>query len=1215
MSHPLQQKIGSLRRRLRWLLVLYGLGWIVAAVVAAVVVLGGADYVLRFQDRGIRVIFSLVVLGVLGWTCYRFLFRGLSARLRDVELAIRLQRRFPALGDSLASAVEFLKQSEDDPTAGSVSLRRAVIAQTTAETDVLDFSDVLEQGPALRVGLSAIAICLVAAILLVFGWPDSRTAVARLVNPLGKFAYLQKTHLALREPVPRVVARGQAFEVEAVDAQGAKLPAEVRIQYRFEGPDGSPKEETERMHFLGDAMTARRENVSRPFSFRVEGGDDSSMDWVPVEVLEPPGIDSILVKLIPPAYTGLPAETAERLIRALAGTRVQIAGRATKPLESAALCLDGGRQVPVQLGGDGLELSVSGDGESGFVIDKSGSCWFRLTDREGLTGDGGVRWEIRAVPDSPPSVTIEQPTATVYVTPQAVVPVRVVVKDDLAVRRVELVAVRPDQPDAEPWVFLLYKGPEKVPPQTAGFSSGAELGENRPPIPYRWDLAGMKLRPGTQVTFHATAADYRPQTGQSEPRRLAIITPEELADRIAARQSVILAELARVLQIERDSRREVGAQEEQVRLVGSLDQGRIDRLGGAELKQRQVNRSLTSRSEGVPVHVLGLLADLENNKIDSPDVRRRMEGILAEIERLAAEHLPVIGRELTAAIKAAQIRLQEQPAAGPAGAEDAIAGSLATAGRDQDRVIESLEQMLGRLAQWESYRRFHRDVGQLLREQEELARRSAELARDTLTKEFQDLLPQQQADLSVLARQQRELARRLDRIQQEMEQAAGRLHQSDPLAAETVSDALFRACQLAISGAMQATGNHLADNRMGQALARQKQIAENLQEILDILANRRESELLRLVKKLREAEAELADLAGQQEGLCKQIEAAATRADQQQRRRELEKLSRDQAKLEKQAGHLARRLQRLLADRAGETTGEAAEKMGHAGRQAKQGSGREAAQQAAEARKDLEKARKQLAQRRLQAQVELATEQLARLEDALKNVHGRQKNVLDETGRLDDLQRAPGGLTPGQDVTLTDLARQQRLLRTETAALVEKMAGAKVFTLALSGAVADMTRAADLLARRQTGPPAQQVEQSALRRLAQLLEALKSEEPQGDTSSGSAGGPGGQQGGSPGGIQLLAELKLLKLMQGEINRQTGELEQSFGGVDKLDEAARAEYELLSREQGRLADLLLEMIQVQGDPEDNPDRLPDVPPEERRDENRDEKRNGNENKKP
>lgn len=769
MSHPLQQRITSLRRRLRRLVVLYALAWIVAAVVATMVVLGGTDYVFRFQDRGIRLIFSAVVLGVLGWTCWRFLLRGLSARLRDVELAMRLQRRFPALGDSLASAVEFLQQPEDDPTAGSVSLRRAVIAQTAAETEVLDFSDVLQRGPAVRVGLSALAICLVAAILLVFGWPDSRTAVARLVNPLGKFAYLQKTHLALREPVQRVVARGQAFEVEVVDAQGAKLPAEVRICYRFEGPDGNPKEETERMHFLGDAMTARRENVSRPFSFRVEGGDDSSMDWVGVEVLEPPMIESVSVKLVPPAYTGLGPETAERLIRALVSTRVEIAGRATKPLESAALCLDDGRRLPVRLGDDGLTFSVAGADGSGLVIDKSGAYWLELTDRDGLGGDGGVRWEIRAVPDSPPSVTIEQPTGTVYVTPQAVVPLRAVVKDDLRVRRVELVAARPDQPGADPWVFSLYHGTDKVPPQTAGFSSGAELGETLPPIAYRWDLAAMKLRPGTQVTFFARAADYRPQTGQSEPRRLAIITPEELADRIAARQSVILAELARILQLQRESRRQVAAEEIQVRRLGYLDQREVDRLGGAELTQRQVARGLTSRSEGVPVHVLGLLADLENNKIDSPDVRRRMEGILAELDRLGAEHLPVIARELTAAIKASQVRLEEQPAARPAEGKDAIAASLATAGAHQDAVIESLEQMLGRLAQWENYRRFHRDVGQLLREQEELGRRSAELARQTFTREFKDLLPQQQADLAVLARQQRELARRLDRTEQEME--------------------------------------------------------------------------------------------------------------------------------------------------------------------------------------------------------------------------------------------------------------------------------------------------------------------------------------------------------------------------------------------------------------------------------------------------------------
>jgi len=38
---------------------------------------------------------------------------------------------------------------------------------------------------------------------------------------------------------------------------------------------------------------------------------------------------------------------------------------------------------------------------------------------------GGDRWQIRAVPDAPPSISIERPTSNLSLTPRAVVPLRV----------------------------------------------------------------------------------------------------------------------------------------------------------------------------------------------------------------------------------------------------------------------------------------------------------------------------------------------------------------------------------------------------------------------------------------------------------------------------------------------------------------------------------------------------------------------------------------------------------------------------------------------------------------------------------------------------------------------------------------------------------------------------------------------------------------------
>ncbi len=57
------------------------------------------------------------------------------------------------------SAVEFIAQDEDDPTAGSPGLRRSVIAQTTAETADIDFNQAVSPRPVVHAVLLSIIIC------------------------------------------------------------------------------------------------------------------------------------------------------------------------------------------------------------------------------------------------------------------------------------------------------------------------------------------------------------------------------------------------------------------------------------------------------------------------------------------------------------------------------------------------------------------------------------------------------------------------------------------------------------------------------------------------------------------------------------------------------------------------------------------------------------------------------------------------------------------------------------------------------------------------------------------------------------------------------------------------------------------------------------------------------------------------------------------------
>ena len=1202
MHHPLEKKLDHLRRRQLTLAIIQCVSYLVIAAVAGVAVLGTIDYWIRFQDAGMRVICALALLGLVGWTSYRFLYlqflsKSWRKRLTSLRLAQRVEETFPSLGDSLASSVEFLNQSEDDPKAGSAALRRAVIAATTAQTQDLSFTDSLDHRPAVRATTVAVAMCLLAATFAVLDPLWVQVAVARLAYPLGDVSWPQKTHLELVQRVQRVAAGGP-FEVEVVDAFGAKLPKDATIFYRYEKPDSTVEEQTEPMRHLGQTLLARRENVTAEFSYRIEGGDDRSMQWIDVEVVEPPSVRALSVRLVPPPYTGWPSVTLDENLaagfRALVGTTVHIQATANKPLRSVTMHLGPDKTIPTQLASDSLGFVVAP--EHGFKIDDSADFWFEMVDSQGLKGGQDTRWDIRAVEDRPPSVSIERPTATVYATPQAAVPLQLLVKDDLAIKNVTLVArleneksPSDEQQPPNDHQIKLFHGPKQAPQSTGssdpqaspvdqsstdGFPTSAAAGQSLP-LEYRWELDtlqldGTWLQPGSQVIFFVTAEDYRPQQGKSDTRRLVIITPQQMADRIATRQEFILAELARVLKMQRQSRAQVAALIIRLEETGRLGQVDIDQLRRAELAQREAIAALTSREDGVPAHIQSLLVNLQNNRLDSPEVQRRMGGLLSEIDRLTEQNLTPIATEMTAAVKSAQIHRREQTSDNKKAHDPdrETLAALSVVDKNQATVIEALQAMLGRLSEWDNYRRFHREIGRLIREQEKLRVKTLEIGRKTLTKNLRDLKPQEAAELRIAARDQAELARWLDRIAQSMTQTLAKLGSGDPLAAETLGDALHHIAARHIAAQMRAADDNLRRNRIGQASADQKRVIDDLQEVLNILANRREHELVRLIKRLREAETQLAELTRRQEQMADQLQ----KPDEGQ----LTRLADEQKTIAAETQRMARRLQRLLAQRAAEQTATAAESMDKAKQNAQKGDAKTAKTDADKAKQELQRATEELAQRRRRAEAELASEQMAGLIDAIKALARRQTKAIEETLRLDALQKSAPPLTQGQLASLDNLAREQAVLAQDTRLLADKTGGAGVFELALSTTAVKMQRAAARLQQRQTGEQTLPLQRDAERRLDQLLEALKSAKKEQKDSKG--GGAGGKGGGAQGqGIKLLAQLKLFKMLQQEINRRTAELDKTRGDDKLLPENILQQYKDLSEEQRRLADLMLQLL--------------------------------------
>ncbi len=1176
MNHPLASQLQAVERRVARLLWLHGIARVVTLVGAVVLLLGGADYAFRFRDPGLRLLCFAALAGVLVWAVRRYLVRQWRRPRSSVGLAQRLESHFPELASQLASAIDFLGQAPDDPYGGSPQLRSAVVERVAQRAAAVDFKQAVNSRPARRASIWA-ALVLGIGLGAVLADPQStRLALVRLIKPWGAAQWPRQNELIVRDPV-RAVPQGGALEVEVADARGRALPSEVWLVLRYQRADGSTEIERLRMQFAGERATVRKEAVTEPLAYRAVGGDDDRMKWIGVEVVEPPVLSELSVELHLPAYTGWPSEPAPKDFTALVGSRVELRGRASKPLRQARLVRDGRPNLELALDDDRRGFALTSQADAPWVVEKTESYSIELEDEVGLVGGREMRYQARAVTDLAPSVTVDDPPGNVFLTPQAELPLVLTVRDDLAIQQVELRWTKSSGGSEESLrLFTQDLPPPPASPDGRGLAERLAAAAVSLPIEHRWAISTLSLAPGDQLSFRVVAADFQPREGQCPPRRVTVVSPEDLQNRLAERQGFLLSELGRLLQLERDARAQLAAVSQQASAVGELRKQDVDQLHGAELTQRQVARGLTGEGEGLLAQIADIQNELRNNQVDSPDFARQMERVGQTLGELEQNQLPRAEQALVQAVKAAKIQLGDPSATTASSAE--LRKPLAEAEASQDETIAQLESLVAELGQWDNYRRFQRELAQLRTRQQELTEQTRELGRETLARDRGALSPQQQADLQKLGRAQGELSRQLARVQERMAASRDELEGTDPLAAATLDDAVEQGQQSAAASRLRQAAGQVEQNQLGQALENQAQAESALEEMIDILANRREHELARLVEKLREAEAQLGDQQAREEGLRRQFDQAAAESDPTTRREDLSRLAEEQAQLQEEAERLARRLERLQAEAAARSQADAGQRMSQAGQAGNQDQAGEAAEQARQAEQDLAEAAQQLAERRRQAEQDLATQQLARWEDQLRGMEARQTELVAETGRLKELETG-GSLTPGQWGSVAQLSRQQASLADESEALGQQLTQAEVFALVLEGAGRDMRRAADQLAHQRLGGETLAAAESAQRRLRQLLQALASDDAEPEEEEANPGGDqsgGGEQQGADAGLAV-AQVRMIKLWQVELNERTARLAEQLAGQPRPSPAAAAEYAALSAEQGQLADLIRNLI--------------------------------------
>jgi hypothetical protein len=509
--------------------------------------------------------------------------------------------------------------------------------------------------------------------------------------------------------------------------------------------------------------------------------------------------------------------------------------------------------------------------------------------------------------------------------------------------------------------------------------------------------------------------------------------------------------------------------------------------------------------------------------------------------------------------------------------------SLAQAQDAQREVTQSLERMLGEMSQLESVRGLINEAKQIAAAQEEVNKALEDVANnpELMGKNADQLPAEARADLENRAARQNELAKQLQNLQERLGEMANRMGEQDPIDAAGLQEAAQNSKERGTTGKMNDAAAQIAANRTNAARESQQQALKEVQQLADDIQNRKEKELSRLVKQLKESEQAIRDLKrAQVENLMKTRQAAQDK-DDARRKAELQKLARQEQQIQEEVKRQLQKLQRIRsAQQAAQAGQQAMGQMSKAQQQMDADDAEGAQEQQEEALKNLDDAEQELAQAREEAEEQLAQEQFAKMGDLIKSLAERQTRMVEDTVGYDAKKTESGALTLAQRAGVRSLAMVEDGLKQETEELAERMGdGVPVFSLILKKASDSMNQATSNLQKLETGTPTQKAEKSAAQRLQQLVDSLQPDKPKegdGQQQQQQQGGEqaGGQQEGD--GIPTVAQLKMLKRLQSEINERTNELDDITREGGKLSTDQTSELDTLKLEQGRLADLLRDL---------------------------------------
>ena len=692
--HPrreaLRERLNDFRWRIRGNLALQGLRYTWCAAVGLAALAFFSDWWLRF-GTSIRIFLALLGFAAVAYFAYRKLWRPLSVRLNDLDLAAILDRRRPGVGHQVANVLELPKLLEEKPSVSPILVHAAVV-EHSEELRKVDWSDVFhEKRKRLAQGL------LAGTLVLIVGWwilfpGAARLAFARWFGASSE-RWPQRTYLSLLglgEGNSLIVPRGESLTLQVtsspefrwdekrsrwfVPERGDALylvgksskppkseePDVVSIRYRAES-DSTHLANFER--FEDGLFKYEMASVTEPTLVTILGGDD----WIgPIRIVpvDRPSAESLVIESLAPGastWNSQPCNRAGDELQFFRDTKLRLRLVARQPLEEARIAAKAGNPPT-------FERESETDFVAAWTMESSLTMEMTLVDRQAKLESKPIYLTVGLREDRKPKLTLRSTGVGKRVTPNATIPLVVHADDDLGLAslKVDLEQVIPagEKPEVRNHGFAV-----ELPPANSHGELPTDVERQSNVV-----LRAYGTIPGSQVKIVATATDncqQGTQSGVSRPLVFQVVTAEELFYEILMRQRAERAKFGVAVESAKTLNDELGVLVE------------AEKAGGASRKHQVVARQAWQVANRLET----LLKEMQLNELGTPESHAMQDKIILSVRELH-----------NGAIAAQRDRLEAIAADFENSSEKLVVARTA-----QAEIASEMEKLLAQMSFWESF--------------------------------------------------------------------------------------------------------------------------------------------------------------------------------------------------------------------------------------------------------------------------------------------------------------------------------------------------------------------------------------------------------------------------------------------------------------------------------------------------------------------------------